>query len=110
MALESFSFTARSGTKLHYLQSGKADGPLLIALHGLGGSTSTFQQLLPSIPNNYRTVLVDFPGHGKSPLIASEKPLSIKSHVSDLGNLITHLQAGGGEPSKGKVSDVCPLH
>ncbi|VUC31082.1 unnamed protein product [Clonostachys rosea] len=104
MAITSSSFTAPSGTLLYYLQTGSTDGPLLIALHGLGGSTSTFEPVLPYIPARYRIILVDFPGHGKSPLSAAETPLSVGGHVSDVGDLVAHLQAVGGDASKGKIT------
>ncbi|KLU88282.1 hypothetical protein MAPG_07269 [Magnaporthiopsis poae ATCC 64411] len=91
--LVSCYFETSRGTKTHYLQSGPPTGPLLIALHGLGGSTNTFLPLLSVIPQTFRTVLVDFQGFGKTPPTAdSSKPLSITGHVADLHDLITSLQ------------------
>jgi len=85
-------YTTSSGTKTHFLRAGKPSGSLFICLHGLGGSTETFIPLLPFLPQNYNIVLVDFQGCGKTPLNDSKKQLSITGHVTDLDNLISHLE------------------
>lgn len=80
-----------NGTNIHYLSSGNPQGRLAILLHGLGGSTETFRQLLPSIPPSYQIISVDIEGFGKSPL-NPDKPLSFARYVSDLHDLIAHVQ------------------
>jgi pimeloyl-ACP methyl ester carboxylesterase len=92
-SLSSHFYTTSAGTKTHYLQTGDPTAKLLICLHGLGGSVETFKPLLAYLPRTQNIVLVDFQGFGKSPLTSATKPLSISGHVSDLHNLITHLQA-----------------
>ena len=84
--------TTNTGTQFHYLQSGNQKGPLLLCLHGLGGSIDTYKPLLPYLPSDYNTLLVDFPGFGKSPFSASANTISIAHHVADLDNFITALQ------------------
>ncbi|KIW10295.1 hypothetical protein PV08_11257 [Exophiala spinifera] len=81
----------RSGTNIHYSCAGSQQGRLALLLHGLGGSTATFQRLLPSIPSDYQIVSVDIEGFGKSAL-NPETPLSFARYVADLHDLITHLQ------------------
>jgi len=90
--LTSTYFKTTSGTNTHYLQAGNPPGPLLICLHGLGGSTETFSPLVPSLPSTYNVVLVDFPGFGKTPLAGATEALSVEGLVSDLNDLITHLR------------------
>lgn len=92
-------FTTPSGTQLHYLQTGTPSGQTLICLHGIGGSTSTFTPLLPFLPQTLNIILVDFPGHGKTPLPKTQ-PLSIAGHVNDLHHLITSLQTSSPEAQK----------
>ncbi|KAH7109111.1 Alpha/Beta hydrolase protein [Dendryphion nanum] len=92
-------FTTSSGTKLHFLQVGPRHGTLLLCLHGLGGSSSTFLPLLTHLPPTYHTILIDFPGFGSTPTPPSTQTLSIASHVADLDDLIAHLQG----PSKDNV-------
>ncbi|KAI4711221.1 hypothetical protein J4E89_003786 [Alternaria sp. Ai002NY15] len=89
--LTSSHYKTTSGTNTHYLQGGDPSGPLLVCLHGLGGSTETFSPLVPSLPQAYNIVLVDFPGFGKTPLAGVTKALSVEGLVSDLDDLITHL-------------------
>ncbi|KAI4626168.1 uncharacterized protein J4E87_004668 [Alternaria ethzedia] len=90
-SLTSSHYKTTSGTNTHYLQGGDGSGPLLVCLHGLGGSTETFSPLVPSLPQAYNIVLVDFPGFGKTPLAGVTKALSVEGLVSDLDDLITHL-------------------
>ncbi|KAI4664711.1 uncharacterized protein J4E79_003009 [Alternaria viburni] len=92
-----------SGTDTHYLQGGGLSGPLLVCLHGLGGSTETFSPLVPFLPQAYNIVLVDFPGFGKTPLAGSASPISVERLVADLGDLIASLQ---GRPNSSASSKV----
>jgi 3-oxoadipate enol-lactonase len=84
--------TTTAGTKLHYLRTGCQSGPLLLCLHGLGGSSDTFRPLLPHFPSNHNIALLDFPGFGKSPAPQAPKKISVAGHVADVGELIAALQ------------------
>ncbi|KAL3299766.1 alpha beta hydrolase fold protein [Colletotrichum asianum] len=92
--------TASSGTKTHYLLAGDPSGPPLVCLHGLGGSTETFQRLLPVLPSSYKIALVDFQGFGKTPLVDQTKKLTIAGHVADLHDLLTSLQESSQKQCK----------
>jgi 3-oxoadipate enol-lactonase len=85
-------YTTTSGTQLHYLQTGSSSGPLLLCLHGLGGSSGTFTPLLPYLPPTHNIVLVDFPGFGKAPPPQAPKIVSVAGHVADVGELIATLR------------------
>ena len=39
-------------------------GPLLLLLHGAGGSTQSFRHLIPRLSRSYRVVAIDLPGQG----------------------------------------------
>ncbi|KAE9991200.1 hypothetical protein EG327_000321 [Venturia inaequalis] len=88
-------FTTKNQTKVHYAEDGNPTGQIIICLHGLGGSIETFSSLLPFLEGNYRVVRLDFEGLGKSPLTQQNKALSIARYVSDLGDLISHIQKDG---------------
>lgn len=103
LTLTSSYYTAPSGSKLHFLHGGSATDPLLVCLHGLGGSTETFLSLVPFLPRAHRIILLDFPGFGKSPLANPTKPLSVDSHVADLDHLITSLQTISGSPQSAQI-------
>ncbi|KAF3013041.1 hypothetical protein E8E14_009688 [Neopestalotiopsis sp. 37M] len=87
--------TTPEGTKYHYLEAGSESGPLLICLHGLGGSTATFGPLLPRLPNSCRAILLDFPGFGQSPP-PNERP-TVAKYVSHLEHVITTLRKADGD-------------
>lgn len=78
------------GSKLHYLQTGNPKGPLIVRLHGLGGSTAPFAPLVSRLPPNHNIVLLDFQSFGKSP--PSSQPPTISGLVSDLKHVTESLQ------------------
>jgi pimeloyl-ACP methyl ester carboxylesterase len=58
-----------NGHRVHrYAFAGKGSGPAVMLLHGLGGSASSMTPLLPAlVPESKRVVLLELPGHGRSP-------------------------------------------
>ena len=84
-------FHCQTGTQTHYTSTGNKTGPLLIALHGLGGSTETFAPLIPHLPlHKYNVICVDFEGFGKS--VWTNSHISVPRYVADLDELVSHLQ------------------
>lgn len=52
------------GVTLNYVEAGK--GPVLLFLHGLGGSWKDWAANLPAFAANYQVIAIDFPGSGDS--------------------------------------------
>ncbi len=52
------------GAKIHYLDAGS--GPVVILLHGLGGSTSNWAPTIAPLAQKYRVIVPDQIGFGKS--------------------------------------------
>ncbi|HWU81192.1 MAG TPA: alpha/beta hydrolase [Caulobacter sp.] len=52
------------GVRLHYKDEGKADGPLLVLVHGFGDSHFSWEGWVARLSNRYRIITVDLPGHG----------------------------------------------
>ncbi|EDU51525.1 MhpC hydrolase or acyltransferase alpha beta hydrolase superfamily [Pyrenophora tritici-repentis] len=104
--LNSSYFTKSSDTKLHYLQGGEPSGPLLICLHGLGGSTETFIPLVPSLPQTYNIILIDFQGFGKTSLADPSRKISITGHVVDLNEFVTSLQKPPSASNASKIAII----
>jgi pimeloyl-ACP methyl ester carboxylesterase len=52
------------GVRLHYKDEGKADGPLLVLVHGFGDSHFSWEGWVARLGDRYRIVTVDLPGHG----------------------------------------------
>src|SRR5438067_11561705 len=50
---------------LHYLDyGGPADGPLVVAVHGLGGSAVNWSAVAPLLTHRCRVLAPDLAGHG----------------------------------------------
>ncbi|OAG36997.1 hypothetical protein AYO21_08748 [Fonsecaea monophora] len=94
-----------NGTDVHYISSGNTEGPLTVLLHGLGGSTETFRDLIPFIPPDYHIISIDIEGFGKTPLHPG-KPLSFERYVSDLHDLITHIQEHSSTSTAGTGNGI----
>lgn len=68
--------TLPSGQKLHIEDNGfKATNDPLIFIHGLGGASTSFFPLLKAsgLDESRRVIMVDWEGHGLSPLTGSEE-------------------------------------
>ncbi|KAH9903628.1 alpha beta hydrolase fold family [Xylariomycetidae sp. FL2044] len=102
--MKSDYITITGGTTLHYRESGSKSGPLLICLHGLGGSTETFTSLVPRIPQSFRIVLLDFPGFGKS-APPTEHP-TVSRYASDLQEFVTALQGEAAAGDNGVTQKI----
>lgn len=94
-----------NNTDIHYISSGQQQGRLAILIHGLGGSAETFRDLVPLIPSNYHIVSIDIEGFGKTPRNPGA-PLSFARYVSDLHDLITHLQGHSSDSAAARTNGV----
>src|SRR6476646_5161612 len=52
------------GQHVAYRDAGRGD--VLLLIHGMAGSSSTWRAVLPTLSENYRVVAPDLPGHGES--------------------------------------------
>lgn len=66
------------------------EGPAVVLVHGLGGTTTFYEPLLPSL-TSYRVLRYDLDGHGRSPL---HGPSAVADLVADLAELVEQ-HAGG---------------
>ncbi len=62
------SLTVDIDGPVHYLDfGGPANGPVLIAVHGLGGSAVNWSAIAPLLTKSYRVLAPDLAGHGLTP-------------------------------------------
>ena len=66
----------------------EGDGPVVVCVHGLGGSSNSFTPLLPALAR-HRVLRVDLPGSGRSQ--RAEGPLSIERYVDVMLGICTRL-------------------
>ena len=81
--------TLANDVKVYALIAGPADATeTIVFLHGLGGSQTTWANVLGEFAESYRIVAIDLPGHG-----ASDKPApdEIDYSVAGLANAIGEL-------------------
>lgn len=69
------------GVSLHVQENGNPDGSTVLMLHGITGSTDTWDWLVPHLESDYRILRLDFRGHGKSG--RAEGTYHFPSYVSD---------------------------
>ena len=63
----------RDGLRMRLLESGPADGPPVVLLHGWGASAYSYRGAIPALAQaGRRTIAVDLPGHG-----LSDKPAAL---------------------------------
>jgi pimeloyl-ACP methyl ester carboxylesterase len=58
---------ARISGNLNVVQDGPAAAPVVLLIHGLAGSTTWWDPVVPVLARNFRVVRVDLRGHGRSP-------------------------------------------
>ncbi|KAK4696160.1 hypothetical protein P7C71_g1711, partial [Lecanoromycetidae sp. Uapishka_2] len=85
--ITSYGTVSSSSGKLYYEQEGNKDGPAVLFIHGLGGTTNTYQPLVSAL-QEFNLVRFDWAGHGRSSLPEST---SIDSYVEDAEEVIKHF-------------------
>ncbi|RMT66944.1 Menaquinone biosynthesis related protein MenX [Pseudomonas savastanoi pv. nerii] len=84
------AFFEHDDCSLHYEEYGLGDPVLL--LHGLGSSCQDWEYQIPALASQYRVIVMDMRGHGRS-----DKPYgrySIQAMSNDVEALIEHLRLG----------------
>jgi 3-oxoadipate enol-lactonase len=66
----------------------EGEGPAIVCVHGLGGSSNTFTPLMPALAR-HRVIRVDLPGSGRSQRV--EGVLSIEGYVETLLSVCARL-------------------
>jgi pimeloyl-ACP methyl ester carboxylesterase len=79
----------------HYLDmGGPDDGPLVVGLHGLGGSHLNWTAIGPGLTRGARVVALDLVGHGLTPM--GDRTADIEGHRRLLSGFLSAL---GGTPA-----------
>ncbi|MDF1755706.1 MAG: alpha/beta fold hydrolase [Verrucomicrobiales bacterium] len=79
-----------SGVKIAYQDIGPAEAPTLLLIHGSPMASSCFDRLVPHLEKNYRLIIPDLPGFGKS--YSNDLPsFSVEAHGKYLAELIRKI-------------------
>ncbi|MGH6763675.1 MAG: alpha/beta fold hydrolase [Phyllobacterium sp.] len=90
------TFQAASSSGVNFLER-KGSGPILICLHGIGSNATSFDALLPKLPDNWHVLAWNAPGYGGSSPLAVDWPVAgnyaeaLKHFVDGLGLRRFHL-------------------
>jgi pimeloyl-ACP methyl ester carboxylesterase len=88
-AAQSARFVTVNGVRLHYVQAGPENGPLVLLLHGFPEYSYSWRYQLPALAGRYRVVAADLRGYH-----LSDKPAfgyDIVSLTSDVRELVWAL-------------------
>ena len=82
-----------AGFRMHYLDEGPRDAPVVLMLHGNPTWSFYYRNLVLALRDRYRCIVPDHIGCGLSDKPgASQYPYTLKQRISDLGELMDHLQ------------------
>ncbi len=81
---------SRGDLTIYYAERGDPTGPPVLLLHGLTLSSRTMERLAASLPE-YRVLLVDLHGHGKSTSPRKSDRYLVSEFADDVVTLLDHL-------------------
>jgi len=84
--ISSYGFVTASGNQLYFEREGNPEGRSILFIHGLGGTTNSFQLLVPHL-QEFDLVRFDWSGHGRSGL---RPKTSVDSYLEDCEAVIAH--------------------
>jgi pimeloyl-ACP methyl ester carboxylesterase len=67
---------------------GPSGGPMLVAVHGLGGSHLNWGAVAPYLVDRHRLVAIDLLGHGRTPVAG--RRADVEGHVAMLAGYLAH--------------------
>ena len=54
------------GRNVFYRETGAADAPVILLLHGFPSASHMFRDLIPELADRYRVIAPDLPGFGQT--------------------------------------------
>ena len=78
--------------EIYYEVCGKEKGPIVLFQSGLMGVTQAWEDLIEILQKDYKCILHDNRGFGRSSCPEGKKNYSIERHADDIKNLLDHLQ------------------
>jgi pimeloyl-ACP methyl ester carboxylesterase len=76
------------GVRLHYLESGPADAPAVLLIHGFGDNSFSWDGWTKALTPAHRVIAVDLPGHG-----LTQSPADFIAAADKYANILDELRA-----------------
>jgi magnesium chelatase accessory protein len=83
-------FVRANGIVWHVQEMGQ--GPALLLIHGTGGATHSWRDLMPRLATRFRVIAPDLPGHGFTASTRHAR-MTLPAMAEALGHLMTALEA-----------------
>ena len=81
----------KQSCKIHYLDWGASNLPILICAHGLTRNARDFDFLARSISDQFRVIAIDFPGRGLSDWLDDKTNYSMPLYLNVIESLLNEL-------------------
>jgi len=108
--LEDYNFSSNyinveENLRLHYLDEGDKDKPIVLLLHGEPSWSYLYRKMIPILSNSFRVIAPDLIGFGKSDKLVNREDYSYQNHIDwistfiqklDLKNITLFCQDWGG--------------
>jgi len=108
--LEDYNFSSNyidveEGLRLHYLDEGNKDKPIVLLLHGEPSWSYLYRKMIPILSTNFRVIVPDLIGFGKSDKLVNLQDYTYQKHIDwvltfiqklDLKNITLFCQDWGG--------------
>lgn len=79
-----------NGARVHYRDEGKADGSVIVLIHGSNASLHAWEPWIREIGNDYRVVTMDLPGHGLTGGVP-DNDYSSAAQLNTVSAVVSHL-------------------
>ncbi len=81
--------TVGEGLRMHYVEEGAPDGPVVLLLHGEPSWSYLYRKMIPVlVAQGYRTIAPDLIGFGKSDKLAAQSDYTYTKHLAWLREFI----------------------
>ena len=97
--LEAYDFSSNyinvdEGLRMHYLDEGSGDAPIILLLHGEPSWSYLYRKMIPILSKNFRVIAPDLIGFGKSDKLVNREDYSYQKHIDWISNFIKKLDLG----------------
>jgi pimeloyl-ACP methyl ester carboxylesterase len=87
--MATMSFANLHGHEVAYRDLGDTDGEVVVLIHGMAGSSTTWRDSMPALAEHFRVIAPDLLGHGRSAKPSGD--YSLGAHASLVRDLLAHL-------------------